>query len=82
MAWPKLAALCFAMMVADLPLAHFLRWRSTFYFIFKLLAKPFNFVCGRVSVTLVLARDTSDFFYDLCFRFKGGSGGNLRVYGT
>ena len=62
LAWPKLAALCFAMIVADLSLAHFSGGGQiqTFLFsIFKLLARPFNLVCERVTVMLVLARDTS-----------------------
>ena len=43
LAWPKLAALCFAMIVADLPLAHFSGGgqTKTLYFYFQTLGKTF-----------------------------------------
>ena len=59
LAWPKLAALCFAMTVADLSLSRtFLVAVKPKHFFYKLLSTLFKVVCERVTVTLVSARDT------------------------
>ena len=58
MAWPKLAALCFAMTVADLSLAHFSGGGQTKTFLLQTLVNTFKVVCERVTVMLVSARDT------------------------
>jgi hypothetical protein len=42
LAWPKLAALCFAMIVADLSLAHFSGGGQTKTFYFQTLGKTFQ----------------------------------------
>ena len=64
-------------------LAHFSGGGQTKTFLLQTLVNTFKVVCERVTVMLVSAGTLFNFFsYDLCFRFKGGSGGNLRVFGT